>query len=87
MSERFQKRIRQQASKKISAKGEAPRSEFASFGIVGWSVALPTLLGIALGVWIDRSWPSPYSWTLILLSMGAAVGCLNAWRWVEENML
>ena len=40
------------------------------FGVVGWSVAIPTLVGIALGVWIDRTWPSQYSWTLMLLFLG-----------------
>ena len=29
------------------------------FGLIGWSVAVPTVLGIALGVWIDRRFPSP----------------------------
>jgi ATP synthase protein I len=52
------------------------------YGVVGWSIVLPTLGGIALGVWIDRTWPSPYSWTLMLLVLGLVVGCGNAWRWV-----
>jgi ATP synthase protein I len=55
------------------------------FGLVGWSVAIPTLLGIALGVWIDRQWPSRFSWTLMLLVFGAALGCVNAWRWVGRE--
>ena len=31
------------------------------FGVVGWAVAIPTVLGIFLGVWIDLKWPSSYS--------------------------
>lgn len=54
------------------------------FGIVGWSVAIPTLLGTALGFWIDRTWPSRFSWTLMLLILGVALGCLNAWYWVKR---
>lgn len=59
------------------------------FGLVGWSVAVPTLAAIALGVWIDSRFPSQYSWTLMLLVIGVAVGCLNAWYWVsrERNQL
>jgi len=34
------------------------------FGLVGWSVTIPTLIGVALGVWIDKTWGSQYSWTL-----------------------
>ena len=55
------------------------------FGVVGWAVAIPTVLGIFLGVWIDLKWPSSYSWTLMLLMIGLVVGCLNAWFWVNRQ--
>ena len=55
------------------------------FGVVGWAVAVPTVLGIFLGVWIDMKWPSPRSWTLMLLMMGLIVGCANAWFWVNRQ--
>lgn len=55
------------------------------FGIVGWSVAIPTLLFLALGVWIDGRFETRYSWTLMLLVVGVALGCLNAWYWVREE--
>lgn len=54
------------------------------FGVVGWSVAIPTLIGVALGLWIDRMWPTQYSWALMLLILGVAVGCMNAWYWVRK---
>jgi ATP synthase protein I len=56
------------------------------FGVVGWSVALPTVLGIALGVWIDSRTASPYSWTLMLMLGGLILGCFNAWYWVRREM-
>ena len=55
------------------------------FGVVGWAVAIPTVLGIFLGVWIDLKWPSAYSWTLMLLMIGLIVGCLNAWFWINRQ--
>jgi ATP synthase protein I len=55
------------------------------FGTVGWSVAIPTLLGAALGIWMDANWPGPYSWTLVGLLAGVALGCLNAWYWVSKE--
>ncbi|MBW2707877.1 MAG: AtpZ/AtpI family protein [Deltaproteobacteria bacterium] len=55
------------------------------FGVVGWAVAIPTVLGIFLGVWIDLHWPSPYSWTLMLLIIGLILGCLNAWFWINRQ--
>jgi ATP synthase protein I len=54
------------------------------FGIVGWAVAIPTLVGIAFGLWIDRTWPSRYSWALMFLVIGVVIGCINAAYWVRK---
>jgi ATP synthase protein I len=55
------------------------------FGLVGWSVALPALAFIALGVWLDSHFDGAYSWTLMLLVIGIGLGCLNAWFWVSKE--
>ncbi len=55
------------------------------FGLVGWSVAIPTVIGVAVGIWIDETWPSRYSWTLMMLLVGLILGCLNAWFWVKRE--
>ncbi|HDQ05075.1 MAG TPA: ATPase F0F1 [Deltaproteobacteria bacterium] len=54
------------------------------FGIVGWAVAIPTLVGIALGLWIDRTWPSQYSWALMFLIAGVLLGSINATYWIRK---
>jgi len=54
-------------------------------GLIGWSVAIPTLLGAALGLWLDRHYPGGRSWTLALLVAGLAIGCWNAWHWVSKE--
>ncbi len=56
-----------------------------TFGLVGWSVAIPMLLGLALGIWIDSRYPSKFSWTLMLLFAGIITGCLNAWYWLSRE--
>jgi ATP synthase protein I len=58
---------------------------FGMFGVIGWSIVVPTLLGIFLGLWIDRTWPNQFSWTLMLMLAGLLVGCLNAWNWVNSE--
>lgn len=54
-------------------------------GLVGWSVVVPTLLGAAIGLWLDRSYPGGRTWTLALLMAGLTLGCLNAWHWVSKE--
>jgi ATP synthase protein I len=54
-------------------------------GLVGWSVVVPTLLGAALGIWLDKHHPGKHAWTLALLVAGLALGCLNAWFWVAKE--
>jgi len=59
---------------------------FGMFGLVGWAVAVPTILGVMLGLWLDRKWPASFSWTLTLLFVGVILGCFNAWFWVKREM-
>ena len=54
-------------------------------GLVGWSVVVPTVLGAALGVWMDSKHLGKYSWTLMFLLIGLMIGCLNAWYWVMKE--
>ncbi|SPE20770.1 F0F1-ATPase subunit [Burkholderiales bacterium] len=54
-------------------------------GIIGWSVAVPTLLGAALGLWLDAHHPGAHSWTLALLIAGLTLGCFTAWHWVAKE--
>jgi ATP synthase protein I len=56
-----------------------------TLGIIGWSVATPTVLGAILGVWLDRHWPRSHSWTLALLVGGLCLGCLAAWAWMTRQ--
>ena len=57
---------------------------FGMFGLVGWAVAVPTLAGVALGHWLDTRYPAGPSWTITGLVAGVALGCLNAWWWVQR---
>lgn len=85
---KFRRQVKEKASRKSTARRQGDRTIWyglGMFGIVGWSVTIPTLLGIALGIWLDLTLVSPYSWTLTMLFVGVAVGCLNAWYWVQRE--
>ena len=75
-------------ARKVRARRQKDRTVWLGlglFGVVGWSVAIPTLVGIGLGFWLDRTSPGRFSWTLALLLAGVTVGCLNAWYWVSKE--
>lgn len=55
-------------------------------GSVGWSIAVPTIVGVVLGHWLDSRWQSGFSWTLTLLITGLVLGCFNAWYWVSRQL-
>ncbi len=76
------------AARKLKARRNAAHGVWfglGMMGLVGWSVATPTVLGAALGLWLDKRYPGPHSWTLTLLIIGLIIGCLTAWRWVADE--
>jgi ATP synthase protein I len=83
------KAIANQARRKLYARQAKPHGGvlfgFGFVGLVGWSVVVPTLLGMALGIWIDFKFPHRFSWTLALMLAGLSIGCLMAWEWVSQE--
>ena len=75
------------AARKVKARNSTQGVWFGlgMMGLVGWSVVVPTLLGAALGVWLDQHHPGKHAWTLALLVAGLAIGCANAWFWVAKE--
>jgi ATP synthase protein I len=75
------------ATRKLKARNSTQGVWFGlgMMGLIGWSVVVPTLLGAALGIWLDKHHPGGRSWTLALLVAGLAIGCLNAWFWVAKE--
>jgi ATP synthase protein I len=77
--------VAEKESRKMRARLRKDRSIWfglGTFGVIGWSVVVPTLLGLFLGMWIDRNWPGRHSWTLMLFLSGLAFGCYSAWKWL-----
>jgi ATP synthase protein I len=86
--EKTARHIERDASRKLRARAEGRRGVWfglGMFGLVGWSVAVPTVAGLALGIWLDARFPGRASWTLTFLVVGVALGCLNAWYWVKQE--
>ena len=76
------------AARKLHAQAHPAKGVWSGLGVmglIGWSVSVPTLLGTGLGLWLDQHHPGSHPWTLALMAVGLAVGCLNAWRWVANE--
>jgi ATP synthase protein I len=76
------------AARKLKARHERPAGAWfglGMMGLIGWSVSVPTVLGVLLGAWLDRHYPGAHAWTLALLVGGLTLGCFNAWRWVAQE--
>jgi ATP synthase protein I len=83
----FSRQVGAQAARKLKAKRNSTGVWFGlgMMGLIGWSVVVPTLLGTALGIWLDERHPGAHSWTLALLVAGLTLGCFNAWHWVAKE--
>lgn len=84
----FSNRIKQQEARKVKAQSEDKESPWLGlgmFGMVGWSVVVPSVLGTLLGLWLDQKHPVPFSWTVSLLVLGLFIGCLMAWYWIVKE--
>ena len=84
----FRRIVATKAARKLKARrnpGSGVWFGLGMMGLVGWSIVVPTLLGAALGSWLDKHHSGSHSWTLMLLLAGLILGCWNAWRWVEQQ--
>lgn len=80
--------INTKATRKLRAQRNVTKTVWfglGMMGLIGWSVAIPTLLGAMLGLWLDKNYPAGRSWTLALLVAGLCIGCFNAWHWVAKE--
>jgi ATP synthase protein I len=84
----FTRQIDASVARKLQAQRWRSRIVWSGLGImglIGWSVTVPTLLGVALGIWLDRRHPGAHSWTMALLIAGLTLGCWNAWHWISRE--
>lgn len=82
---RWENCVGEKETRKLRARRRKDRSIWfglGTFGVIGWSVVAPALIGLFVGIWIDRTLPGRFSWTLMLFLGGLALGCYNAWRWL-----
>ena len=65
--------------------GPSPLRGIGTFGMIGWSIAVPTIGGVFVGLWLDRVAPQAFSWTIALLLGGVVLGAFIAWSWIAKE--
>jgi ATP synthase protein I len=83
----FSEQIGEQEAQKLTAQNAEKGVWYGlgMFGMIGWSITVPALLGTASGIWLDNHYPESFSWTITLLFSGLFVGCMTAWMWVANE--
>jgi len=88
-NEPFRSKIKRKQNRKEKYRSERGEKSLwfglGMFGLVGWSVAIPTFIFLAIGIWLDATFQGKISWTLTLLFIGVVLGCLNAWFWIKKE--
>lgn len=83
----FPKEVREREKRKLKRLQNRSYAWFGLgfFGLIGWSIAVPALVGIFIGLWIDSHLAGRYSWTLMLFIIGLGLGCYNGWYWLQKE--
>ena len=63
----------------------SPLNGLGVFGVIGWSVAIPTVGGAFLGMWLNRVAPQSFSWPIALILGGVVLGGMVAWSWIDKT--
>jgi len=82
----FVNEVRRQAERVRCARRMSFWQGIGLAGAIGWMVSLPAVLGALLGRWLDGRAGTKLFWTLSLLTLGLALGCLSAWRHTREDL-
>lgn len=88
--DRFVEQVTRKAERRQRAQAEGPRVLLwmRAIGVVGWSVVVPTLIGVVAGRWLDAGIEGgSISWTLTLLLVGLVVGVAVAGAWIRREGL
>ncbi|HEY2786011.1 MAG TPA: AtpZ/AtpI family protein [Fimbriiglobus sp.] len=84
--DKFVREVGRQADRRRDARGRSVWQGLGQVGTVGWMVALPAVGGAFLGRWADGRYETGIFWTLSLLTLGLAIGCVAAWRAMNREL-
>jgi ATP synthase protein I len=89
VEEAFVTEVRERRERRRKNEREADESFWSTVGMmgtVGWSVALPTAIGVLFGRWLDGRLDAGHVFVVFFMLVGLAIGCVVAWRQVTEKV-
>lgn len=79
-------RLREERSERWKKEGERPLWQNLSMvGALGWLIVTPTLLGVLLGRWLDRTFGTGIFFSGALIFLGITIGSYLAWQRVNRQ--
>lgn len=79
-------KLRQERRARWLREGERSVGQnLAWIGVLGWSIVLPTLLGVLAGRALDRYFGTGILFTGCLLTAGLVLGCVLGWRRINSE--
>jgi ATP synthase protein I len=66
---------------------DEPRALMVALSVtgIGWTIVVPTVLGFIVGRWLDQRLHTGIVLAAGLGTLGLALGCVSAWRWVRHR--
>lgn len=84
----FHRQVEAKKARARRAREEGDRTMKAgwgAFGVVGWSIVVPALIGVVAGMWIDSRIGGGIRYTLSFLTLGIVMGMVNVWNWMNKQ--
>jgi len=76
----------EERQKRWRSEGEPSVVRFVGqIGVLGWIIVGPTLVGLFIGRWLDRSLGTGIFWSAALLVLGVAFGFWSGWKWMHRQ--
>lgn len=87
--ERFVDEVKRRRQRHEKHRREGDPSFWSSVGMmgtIGFSIAVPTALGLLLGRWLDGRLDSGHTFMIFLMLVGLGLGMFTVWRLIREHL-
>lgn len=79
-------RLREDRSRRWQEEGERPLwRNLSMIGALGWLIVVPTLLGVAVGRWLDATFDTGITFSAALIVVGVTIGGWLAWQRIKSE--